>query len=231
MRRCLALRPLTLTVAAALALAACSGPRTHPSTTRPVIQLPRTVAASPAHAPKPAAVAAPARRVEPEKSSPPPLPAYSSRDALSPAEVGYYMDVLQGRLKQVPGGKLGIARRRNVIALVLPDAFDADSARLNANAHAVFVQLARVLVEYRKTTVTVRVSGDDSKTAPGTAALASLRGTAVADELRLDGVGSHRLIAAMAPASVAVKGKAAPAKRARLELLLAPIVLGNTAAH
>lgn len=220
-----------LTVALVFALAACAGPRTHPSNQRPVIQSPRPVAATPPpRAPKPAAVAAPARRAEPEKTSPAP-PAYGSREALSPAEVGYYMDVLQGRLKQVPGGKLGIARRRNVIALVLPDAFDADSARLNGSAHAIFVQLTKVLVEYRKSTVTVRVGRDESKTAPGPALLASLRATALADELRLAGVGSRRIIVATAPASVAAKGKTAPVKRARLELLLAPIVLENAAAH
>ena len=227
------MRPATraLTVIAVLTLAACTGPRTHPSTNRPVSQAPRPIVTiAPPRAPKPATGAAPPRRTEPEKTSPP-APASGSRDALSPAEVGYYMDVLQGRLKQVPGRNLGIARRRNVIALVLPDAFDADSARLNGGAHAVFVQLAKVLVEYRKTTLTVRVGGDESKTAPGATPLAGLRGTALADELRLAGVGSRRIIVATAPTSVADKGNTAQAKRARLELLLAPIVLENAAAH
>ncbi|MEO7251313.1 MAG: hypothetical protein ABIW30_01755, partial [Arenimonas sp.] len=173
---------------------------------------------------------APPRRADSEKTSAPP-PAHSSHDALSPAEVGYYMDVLQGRLKQVPGGKLGVARRRNVIALVMPDAFDAGGARLNRVARAIFLQVSKVLVEYRKTTVTVRVGDDAAKTTPGTAPLATLRGTALADELRLAGVGSRRIVVAAPPAGIASKGKTASVKRAQLEILLAPIVLGNAAAH
>ncbi len=185
----------------------------------------------PAKAPKPSiAVPAPAPapappRYEQDKRSALLALGQDRGSALSPSEVGYYMDVLQGRLKQLSGKNFGVARRGDLIVLVASEAFEADSAQLDAATRRNLMLLAKVLVEYRKTTVAVRVGGDDSSAKDGNVPLANERGLALADYLAKAGVTDKRIVVAGMVANRPATAKAGPGKHARIELLLEPILL------
>ena len=142
--------------------------------------------------------------------------AINSGDSLAPADVGYYMDVLQGRLKQVTGKSIGIGRQGDRIVLDLTSrmAFGPGSTQLSPGNHAILAPLSKVLVEYRMTLVSVRVRADDSVTHAIDPHLSEQRAQAIANDLAEAGVGLKRIVIAGVGAE----------SRVRVELLLEPIV-------
>lgn len=217
-----------------LALAACAGTPTR--------------APVPVQSPRPVTLPAPPPDAKPPKptTSPPPAPApiatgprrYGEsrsaaaqalgRDAatgLPASEVGYYMDVLQGRLKQVSGKNIAEARRGNLIVLVLSNVFDEGNALANASSIGSLSSIARVLVEYRKTTVTVRAGGEGAAAVLGASGLADQRALAVADLLARAGIGGKRLVVPAARGRSRNGEGLGDAKQSRVELLVEPIVL------
>lgn len=146
----------------------------------------------------------------------PPAPAPNIGESLAPADVGYYMDVLQGRLKQVAGTSIGIARRGNRIVLDLTNriAFSPGSTQPSAGDRAIIASLARVLVEYRMTLVSVRVRAADETTHAIDPRLSEQRAQVIANDLAEAGVGSRR---------IAIAGAGAD-NRVHVELTLEAIV-------
>jgi outer membrane protein OmpA-like peptidoglycan-associated protein len=88
--------------------------------------------------------------------------AADSRTSLALSDVGYYMDVLQGRLTQASAGNFSVARSGDRIDLDLPRAsgFSAGSDEPNAGMRKILAPIAKVLVEYDKAFVTIRVRSD-----------------------------------------------------------------------
>jgi outer membrane protein OmpA-like peptidoglycan-associated protein len=144
-----------------------------------------------------------------------PVRAQPSGESLAPADVGYYMDVLQGRLKQAMGN-IGIGRQGDRIALDLTGrmTFAPGSTQPSAGNHAILASLSKVLVEYRMTLVSVRVRADDPATHAIDARLSEQRAQAIANDLAAAGVGLKRIV-------IAGVGED---KRAHVELSLEPIV-------
>jgi outer membrane protein OmpA-like peptidoglycan-associated protein len=85
-------------------------------------------------------------------------------ESLAPDEVGYYMDVLQGRLRQIGNSQFGLAHegRRIVVTLI---GTNSDGAHIEPSLPSMLTTLARVLTEYRKTFVSVQAeaAGDDTR--------------------------------------------------------------------
>jgi outer membrane protein OmpA-like peptidoglycan-associated protein len=183
-----------------LALAACA---THP---RPQSPPPPPLSAKRSHS-----VSAPQVRARAPLA---PAPA-NNGDSLAPADVGYYMDVLQGRLKQVMGN-IGISRKGDRIVLDLTSrmTFGAGSTQLGAGDHAILAPLSKVLVEYRMTLVSVRVCAADPATHAIDARFSEQRAQAIANDLTEDGVGPKRILIAGVGTD----------NRVHVELSLEPIV-------
>lgn len=118
------------------------------------------------------------------------------REALAPADVGYYLDVLEGRLEQSAG--VGIARYRQGdrrrIELKLRARFESGSAGIEARLGALLKRLAAVLIEYRKTLIGVRMCVGGSGSEGVDPKLAGQRAMAVAHRLIDAGVAVNRIV-------------------------------------
>jgi hypothetical protein len=117
---------------------------------------------------------APVKKPKPHPK-PAPAPARATVDGLAPDEVGYYLDVMHGRLKQLAGSSVGMERRGERIVILATAQFDASTGKLELDAaHSrPFAGIAKVLMEYRKTRVSVQASNVDGKAAPDTATRAA----------------------------------------------------------
>ena len=215
-------------VAVILALAACATPHKPAPVTRPPAKPLRTLPAARARAPAPAAPTPTAavldsRSYEQDKNRIKQALANNSSDALAPAEVGYYMDVLQGRLKQVTGKSIGIGRKGDRIVLDLSGgvAFESGSAQINAGIHQILTSLSKVLVEYRMTMVSVQVRSDDAGAHAINPGLAEQRALAIAHDLADAGVAVKRIVIA----------SVGPEHRMRVEMQLEPIVRAAGSDH
>ena len=140
--------------------------------------------------------------------------AKSGADAVAPADVGYYLDILQGRLRQSAGSRATVARRGSRIALDLSRSvrFAPGAQALGPGTREALAPLARLLGDYRQVQVTVRVSPVDAA-ANNDPALATRRALALAQHLNDAGVAGRRLVVVHA-------GAGSP----RVELLLDPVV-------
>ena len=196
------LRAFALVAVVMLAFAACA---THPKPPPPPARPARSVPA-------------PRTRVRVPPTSVP-----NAGDSLAPADVGYYMDVMQGRLKQAVGTDIGIVRRGDRIVLDLTSrmAFGPGSTQLSAGDHAIIASLSRALVEYRMTLVSVRVRSVDPATHAIDAHLSEQRAQAIANNLAEAGVASKRIVIAGVGAE----------KHPQIELTLEPIVSPAGSGH
>lgn len=115
---------------------------------------------------------------------------------LGAEDVGYYMDVQEARLRQAGGSALHITRRGSSVILELPGrlTFEIGSARLSAGAIAALTSVAKVLVDYRLTIVSVDGHTDDSGDAGSNRTLSEQRAAAVARQLIAKGVEVERLV-------------------------------------
>ncbi len=154
----------------------------------------------------PATAPVPARPVDP--SAPVPSSEYTARLTerrqalidrglrLGAADVGYYMDVQEARLRQLGGPALRLTRRDQSLILELrgPLIFEVGSARLSAEARTALTGVARVLVDYRFTLISVDGHTDDSGDAAQNRTLSEQRASAVAKHLIAEGVEPQRII-------------------------------------
>ena len=217
--------------AALVALAACTTPHPRPPVARPPVMPTKPVVRTPAKPTRPVVPIAPATtpivRVFPsyeqEKTRTKSALATNIGESLAPPEVGYYMDVLQGRLKQVSGKSIGIVRQGDRIVLNLSgrSSFDAGSAQINPGIRDTLGSVTKVLVEYRKTLVSVRTHADGVGATPINQQLAEQRAQALARYLADAGVSDKRIVAAGTGAE----------NRARIELQLEPVVHAAGSEH
>jgi outer membrane protein OmpA-like peptidoglycan-associated protein len=234
--------------ATALALGACSKPAT-----RPTAPVPAATPSPPPPAPVPPVKPAPAPTVAPAKG---PIVLGSrgfeegkrriknalAKDpaaALPPDDVGYYIDVLQGRLKQVAGTQVGmvVGRQDNDVILDLSSRldFDAGSARITPGIREMLAAIVKVLAEYRMLLVTVNASPNDVGDAAADGApdirLAEQRGLAVARHLAGTGVAASRIVVAGSSPARPSETSTLPETRTHLEIHLEPIVRAVDAAR
>jgi outer membrane protein OmpA-like peptidoglycan-associated protein len=149
--------------------------------------------------------------------------AINSSGSMTSADVGYYMDVLQGRLKQAAGGNIGIGRQGDRIVLDLTGrmAFDPGSTQISAGNLEILRTLSRVLVEYRMTLVSVQVRTDDPSTHVIDPHRSEEHAQAIAHDLVNAGVGTKRIVIA----------GVGPEKNVRVALTLEPIVRSTESSH
>jgi outer membrane protein OmpA-like peptidoglycan-associated protein len=156
------------------------------------------------------------------------LAAADERNAVGAGEVGYYLDVLQGRLKQRLGTDTGVARRGELIVVVLPTSasFPVGETALPPGLRSKLAPLSQVLVEYRRVLVSVYVHADASVLGASNPRLAQQRARVVAAYLGGAGVDPRRVL--LAPAApmrpAATGGAAANGGRSRIEFQLEPVL-------
>jgi outer membrane protein OmpA-like peptidoglycan-associated protein len=216
----------------ALALAACAthpkpAPVVAPPPTKPSHKVPaahpRVPAPAPTPQPAPAVAVLDSHSSEQDKTRIKQALAINSSGVPEPADVGYYMDVLQGRLKQVAGKNVGIARHndRIVIDLTSRVGFASDSAQISAGNHEILASLSRVFMEYRMTLVSVQVRAENTGAHAINPQLSEQRALAIAHDLADAGIAPNRIV---------VIG-AGPENRVHVELQVEPIVHALGSGH
>lgn len=110
---------------------------------------------------------------------------------------GYYVDVLEARVRQLGSEGFQIERRDRTLTLRLgaSGAFTVGSARLSEPARESLALVADVLRDYSASLVTVLGYTDDSGDASGNQLLSEQRALAVLHALRVNGIAAPRLLA------------------------------------
>jgi outer membrane protein OmpA-like peptidoglycan-associated protein len=203
-------------------LAGCATQGSHSSVAQP---LPRPTTETTA-APVAAIAATKLHKHEQKKKDVTVALAENSLDSLPSSEVGYYMDVMQGRLKQVVDKHVSIRRQGDHIVLDLSFllGFESGSAQPNPGVSEILTALSEVLVEYRKTVVSIHAFADESGSEAITPRLAEQRALAVARYLTGVGVASKRIVIAELGAGHAPKMDVSPENRTQVELQVEPIM-------
>lgn len=113
------------------------------------------------------------------------------------AEVGYYLDVQEARLRQIGGDRVLVTREGALLSLRLPAqfAFAVGSADLVSEAAAILADVGKVLADFRASLVVVMGHTDSTGAAAVNQALSEQRAVAVARQLELQGVAQDRLMA------------------------------------
>jgi len=152
--------------------------------------------------------------------------AKNAHDSLAPSEVGYYMDVLQGRLTQVASKRVAIDRDGDsiVLDLSLYLSFKSGSAQINPAIRETLLPLSKVLIEYRMTLVSVQARAEDTDKEASNPRLAELRALAVAHYLTSSGVVDKRIVIARPDLDHAPAMAVSPDNHTHVELRLEPIV-------
>ena len=232
-------RELVLAAAIVVGLCACASPQTHVSVAPPPapVEAPIEPALPPAPVPAKSAgtvPSAPAPRVavldprnqQQDENRIKLALARNSRDSLDSADVGYYMDVLQGRLKQIAGKDFGVGRQGDYVVLDMSfeSGFEKGTAQLDSSVRNVLTPLSKVLVEFRMTLVSVQVRTDDSGAQPIKTGLAERRAQALAHALVDAGVANKRVVIAGLNSSGQAETDSRPESQLRVEMRLEPIV-------
>ena len=220
-----------LPIALAMALlAACAELPKRAAPPKTSVVNPKPTPSAPASTPAPAVISgvvlvAPANH-EQEKNKIKLLLSKSSRDSLPVSETGYYMDVLQGRVKQKIGKiqGVGIARSDDRIVIVMrgSSGFEASNTQISPGIRQFLAPLSKVLVEYRMTLVSIRIRADNSGL--NNPQLTEQRSQAVAKYLTDAGVTKKRMVLVGTGKSGVVQVNPASVNNARIELQLEPIV-------
>jgi outer membrane protein OmpA-like peptidoglycan-associated protein len=232
-------RELVLSAAIVVGLCACVSPQTH----APLAPPPAPVEAPVEPAPPPAQL--PAKSTGTITSATAPRVALldprneqqdenriklalakNSRDSLESADVGYYMDVLQGRLKQIAGKDFGVDRQGDYLVLDMSfqSGFEKGSAQLDSSVRDVLIPLSKVLVEFRMTLVSVQVRAEDSGAQPIKTGLAERRAQALAHALVEAGIAGKRVVIAGLHSSGQAETDSQSEGHLRVEMRLEPIV-------
>jgi flagellar motor protein MotB len=143
--------------------------------------------------------------------------AAGDKNALPADEVGYFLDVLVGRLRQEGGERVTVARRgdRLVLDLTRAVAFEPGRAQPGPGSRDVLARLGRLLAEYRQERIALRVSPVDAASNDDPQ-LAKQRAFALGQQLAEAGVARKRI--------VVVWPAARGAATARVVLQLDPVV-------
>lgn len=232
-------------VVGALLLASCKTQTTHPSP--PPAALEPTPPA-PVVAAKPAA--SPAKKMPAVKPPPPPAPspfatvdsqslaqeetrmklamAKNGTDTVATPEIGYYLDVLMGRLKQVATKDIAITRNGDRITLNISGAFEAGigNLQIDATLQQRLAPIAKVLSEYRETLIAIHTTADESIDAANDAQNSERRSIVVAQYLVKTGIAGKRILIAGAGTHAGAPDQTDAAGRARVELQLEPVDRG-----
>lgn len=155
---------------------------------------PAAVATSPSPPSPPEIHTAKSHRFEQDKTLLKGKLANSQRDSLLPGEVGYYLDVLQGRIKQTmgPGIVLGRGYDRIVLDLSRLISFGPGQSSMDRASRQSLALLIPVLREYRKTLVSLRIRAEDGSRSARQ--LAHSRARAVARFLVESGLQQQRIL-------------------------------------
>jgi len=214
----------------ALALAGCAGSKTKHPTPPPVEPAPVT-RPSPPPGPRPA----PPTPRPPEATPTPPARNFGQEKArrklelsaeeansVGASEVGYYLDVLLGRLKQRMGPGAQVMRQdQRIVVLLPPEAnFPVGETALPQALRAQLAPLSQVLVEYRRVLVSVYVRPDASVVGASNPRLSEQRATVVAAYLGGAGIDPRRVL--LAPPAAPRPGTALG--RNRIEIELEPVM-------
>ena len=145
--------------------------------------------------------------------------AKANPDALAPDDVGYTLDVLQGRLRQVGGNTLRLTRQPNRLLLDLSGniGFVPGTAQLDDVGSKVLAPIAQVLADYRMTLVSVLVRDGAVTDKPDQPAQAVVRALTEA------GVAARRIVV-LGGSGAAADPKNAAHPSARVELQIEPIL-------
>jgi outer membrane protein OmpA-like peptidoglycan-associated protein len=234
-RRAFALLGLAL----ALGLAGCAGKPTRPSP--PPVVAPRPTPPAPVVRPTPpptpppvVAPAPPTRNFAQEKAARKlQLAAADPRNAVAVSEVGYYLDVLVGRLKQGLGPETGIARHGEHVVVVLPAAaaFPVGGSALTPALRAKLAPLARALVEYRRVLISVQVRADASVIGASNPRLAEQRAQVIAAYLGGAGIDARRILIAPVGPGRPAPNQPANRGRTRIEVQLEPVMRAGSRAR
>lgn len=214
----------------ALALSACAtqaprpaepqaAPTPKPKITAPVA--PATHKPPVAKAPAPPEVKVlPSAGYEKEKTRLKHALAKNTANTLAPDDVGYTLDVLHGRLRQVIGKSAHITREADRIAIDLSGrlGFARGADQVDAEGRQLLGALARVLVEYRTTFVSVLVRDGE------TSQPSDRRALALAQVLTQSGVARQRIVVIRQDTGGA---NTAVESVARVELLIEAILRGG----
>ena len=119
-----------------------------------------------------------------------------NKQGVAAGEVGYFLDVLQGRLRQTLNPMEIIGRDRDSIVLDFSQriVFAADETQLDDAGRASLLSLAKVLLEYRSALVSVRVDATDDTAF--SRKLAQHRAKAIEHALTECGIAAARIVAA-----------------------------------
>jgi outer membrane protein OmpA-like peptidoglycan-associated protein len=152
--------------------------------------------------------------------------AADTRNSVAPSEVGYYLDVLVGRLKQQLGPETGIARRGQHIVIVLPSSagFPVGETALPPALRSKLAPLAQALLEFRRALVSVYVRADASVIGASNPRVAEQRAQVISAYLRGAGLDPRRVL--IAPSGPVLPGtaRAGAGGRTRIEIELEPIL-------
>jgi len=151
--------------------------------------------------------------------------AKKSGEGLTPDKVGYYMDVLQARLRQAVAPHVQISRKQASIVMSLSGGCEFSTGRMQPDAASrdVFGASAGVLKEYRKTLVTVLAHDADAAAAAPDLQLLHRCALATALQLSAAGLNAKHIVVPGAAAAGAAPSEAGGAQRVRYELTIDPI--------
>jgi outer membrane protein OmpA-like peptidoglycan-associated protein len=151
--------------------------------------------------------------------------AKKSSEALGDDEVGYYMDVLQGRLRQSFAPPVHIVRKQQTIVVALDGGCDAaPRAQLDADALNTLAALAAVLKEYRKTVVSVQTHDVLGSVAPSDPEILERCALATARHLAAAGLGAKHVAVPGATSASAPATSTPAAQRVQFEVAIEPVM-------
>ncbi len=158
------------------------------------------------------------------------IEALSSRpdDVLSPKGVGYYMEVLEAKLRQsIAGMDIGaVFQGKDIVIGPVEDAFAHGSVNLANEVRPMLAAVAPVLTEFSKTLITVHCYTDSSGADDYNRRLSKLRGLVIARYLVKAGVNGSRILVVGYGESKPVASNATAKGRARnrrIEIELTPL--------
>ena len=147
-------------------------------------------------------------------------------------EVGYYLDVLGARLRQlrITGGAITRQEQRILIELSDPMMFEAATAVLSSDARRVLGLIRPVLAEYDQTLITVHAHTGATARSTADQRLAEQRATVVALQFTAGGISARRLVA-VGHGGGAASTSADAGARALIVLWLDPVRASSTCAR
>ncbi|MEX2182675.1 MAG: OmpA family protein [Gemmatimonadaceae bacterium] len=140
-------------------------------------------------------------------------------------EVGYYLDVLVARLRQLQIAGLTVVRHETRVSVDVVDStmFESATAVLTADARRTLGPIARLLNEYDRTVISIHGQVDFTGAAVTDQRLAEQRALAVALQFTGGGVAVGRIIVVGNPADPAKAVAEVPATNGRIILWLDPL--------